>query len=57
MHCFFIKRGVVGWIIFVVIVVVERLGFERTQKWFVIDIRYLKMRKAECWSENDIIRE
>ena len=30
---------------------------ERGGKWFVIDIMYLKIRKAECWSENDSIGE
>ena len=51
------ERGAVGRIIFVVILPLDSLGLERTRKWFVIDIMYLKMRKAECWSENDEIGE
>ena len=47
----------VGWIIFVVFLLVDSLGLERTQKWFAIDIMYLKMHKAECWRENNGIGE
>ena len=50
------ERGAVGRIIFVFLLV-NSLGLERTQKWFAIDIMYLKMRNAECWSENDKIGE
>ena len=52
---FLIERGGFGWNIFVVFLLVDSLGLERTWKWFVIDIMYLKMCKAECWSENDSI--
>ena len=51
------ERDAVGRIIFVVFSLVDSLGLERTRKWFVIDIMYPKMRKAECWSENDSIGE
>ena len=51
------ERGAVGRIIFVEFLLVHSLGLERTRKWFVIDIMYLKMRKTECWSENDRIGE
>ena len=54
---FLMERGAVGGIIFVVFLLVESLGLKRTRKWFVIDIMYLKMRKTECWSENDRIGE
>ena len=54
---FLTERGAVGRIIFVVFLLVESLGLKRTRKWFVIDIMYLKMRKTECWSENDRIGE
>ena len=54
---FLIERGAVGGIIFVVFLLVDSLGLERTRKWFVIDIINLKMRKTECWSENDRIGE
>ena len=47
------ERGAVGRISFVVFLLVDSLGLERTRKWFVTDIRYLKTRKAEYWSEND----
>ena len=42
------ERGAVGRIIFVVFLLVDSLGLERTRKWFAIDIMYLKMRKEEC---------
>ena len=51
------KRGAVGRIIFVEFLLVDSLGLERTRKWFVFDIMYLKIRKTECWSENDRIGE
>ena len=51
------ERGAVARIIFVVFLLVDSLGLERTRKWFVTDIRYLKMRKAEYWSKNDSIGE
>ena len=51
------EQGAVGRIVFVIFLLVESQGLERTPKWFVIDIMYLKMRKAECWSENDRIGE
>ena len=51
------ERGVVGRIIFVLFLLVDSLGLERTRKWFVTDIRYLKMRKAEYRSKNDSIGE
>ena len=51
------KRVGVGEIVFVEFLLVDSLGLQRTWKWFVIDIMYLKMRKAECWSENDRIGE
>ena len=54
---FLMERGAVGRIIFVVFLLVGSLRLERTRKWFGIDIMYLKMRKAECWSENDRIGE
>ena len=54
---FLMERGAVGQIIFVVFLLVDSLGLERTRKWFVINIMYPKMRKAECWSENDSIGE
>ena len=40
-----------------IILLVDNLGLDQTRKWFVIDIMYLKMRKVECWSENDHIDE
>ena len=57
MSSFLMERGAVGRIIFVVFLLVDSLGLERTRKWFVADIRYLKMRKAEYWSKNDSIGE
>ena len=51
------ERGAVGRIIFVVFLLVNSLGLERTRKWFVTDTRYSKMRKAEYWSKNDSIGE
>ena len=54
---FLMERDALGRIIFVVFLLVDSLGLERTRKWFVIDITYLKMRKAKCWSENDGIGE
>ena len=51
------ERGAIGRISFVVFLLVDSLGLERTRKWFVTDIRYLKTRKAEYWSENDSIGE
>ena len=45
------ERDAVGRINFVVFLLVDSLGLERPRKWFAIDIMYLKMRKAECWSE------
>ena len=51
------ERGAVGQIIFVVFLLVDSLGLKRTRKWFVIDYMYLKLRKTECWSENDRIGE
>ena len=45
---FLMERGKIGWISFVVFLLVDSLGLERTRKWFAIDIMYLKMRKAEC---------
>ena len=50
---FLMERGAVGRIIFVVFLLVDSLGLERARKWFVIDTMHLKMRNAECWSEND----
>ena len=49
------ERGAVGWID----LLVDSLGpgTLTNLKWFVIDIMYLKMRKAECWSENDSFGE
>ena len=52
---FLMERGAVGRIIFVVFLLVDSLGLERIRKWFVTDIWYLKMRKAEYWSKNDSI--
>ena len=52
---FLMERGGLGWNIFVVFLLVDNLGLERTQKWFVNDMMYRKMRKAESWSENDSI--
>ena len=52
---FLMEREAVGRIIFVLFLLVDSLGLERTRKWFVIDIMYLKMRKTECWSGNDRI--
>ena len=46
---FLMERGAVGRIVFAVFLLVDSLGLERTRKWFVIDIMYLKMRKTECW--------
>ena len=57
MSSFLMERGAIGRIIFVVFLLVDSLGLERTRKWFVADIRYLKMRKAEYWSKNDSIGE
>ena len=58
MHCFLImERGKVGWNIFVVFLLVDSLELQRTRKWFAIDIMYLKLRKAGCWSENNGIAE
>ena len=54
---FLMERGAVGRIIFVVFWLLDSLGLERTRKWFVTDIMYLKMRNAEYWSENDSIGE
>ena len=51
------ERDAVGRIIFVVFLLVDSLGLERSRKWFVTDIRYLKMRKVEYWSKNDSIGE
>ena len=56
------ERGAVGRIIFVLFLLVDSLGLERTRKWFVTDInvtdiRYLKMRKAEYRSKNNSIGE
>ena len=45
---FLMERDAVGWIIFVAFLLVDSLGLERTRKWCVIDIMYLKMRKTEC---------
>ena len=42
---FFMERGELGQNIFVVFLLVDSLGLERTRKWFVIDIMYRKMRK------------
>ena len=52
---FLMERGGLGWNIFVVFLLVDSLEFERTRKWFVIDMMYRKMHKAESWSENDSI--
>ena len=52
---FLMARGGLGWIIFVVFLLVDSLGLQRTRKWFVVDTMYLKMRKAECWSQNNSI--
>ena len=49
------ERGGLGWNIFVVFLLVDNLGLERTQKWFVNDMMYRKMRKAESWSEKNSI--
>ena len=46
---FLMERDAVGRIVFAVFLLVDSLGLERTRKWFVIDIMYLKMRKTECW--------
>ena len=54
---FLMEQGAVGSIIFIACLLVDSLGLEQTRKWFVIDIMYLKMRKVECWSENDHIDE
>ena len=40
------ERGAVGRNIVVVFLLVDILELEQTQKWFVIDILYLKMHKA-----------
>ena len=50
-------QDAVGRNIFVVFLLVNSLGLERTRKLFVTDIRYLKMRKAEYGSKNDSIGE
>ena len=52
---FLMERGGLGWNIFVVFLLVDNLGLERTQKWFVNDMMYQKMRKAESWSEKNSI--
>ena len=52
---FLMERGGLGWNIFVVFLLVDSLVLERTRNWFVIDMMYRKMRKAESWSENDSI--
>ena len=52
---FLMERGGLGWNIFVVFLLVDNLGLERTQKWFVNDMMYRKMRKAESWSEKNSI--
>ena len=54
---FLMDRGAVGRIIFFELLLVDSLELERTRKWFVIDVMYLKMRKTECCSENDRIGE
>ena len=54
---FLMEWGAVGWIVFDVFLLVDSLGLERTRKWFVVDIMYMKMHKAEWWSENDRIDE
>ena len=45
---FLMERDAVGRIIFVAFLLVDSLGLERTRKWCVVDIMYLKMRKTEC---------
>ena len=52
---FLMERGGLGWNIFVVFLLVDNLGLERTRKWFVIDMMYRKMREAESWSEKNSI--
>ena len=52
---FLMEQGGLGWNIFVVFLLVDNLGLERTQKWFVNDMMYRKMRKAESWSEKNSI--
>ena len=52
---FLMERGGLGWNIFVVFLLMDNLGLERTQKWFVNDMMYRKMRKAESWSEKNSI--
>ena len=52
---FFMERGGLVWNIFVVFLLVDNLGLERTRKWFVNDMMYRKMRKAESWSEKNSI--
>ena len=51
---FLMEQGALGRIMFVLFLLIS-LGLKQTRKWFVIDAMYLKMRKAECWSENDSI--
>ena len=49
MHCFLWSDvRLVG-----LFLLVDSLGFERTRKWFVIDIMHLKMSKAKYWSQID----
>ena len=43
------------FLMFVVFLLVDNLGLERTRKWFVNDMMYRKMRKAESWSEKNSI--
>ena len=52
---FLMERGGLDWNIFVVFLLVDNLGLERTRKWFVNDMMYRKMRKAESWSEKNSI--
>ena len=52
---FLMERGGLGWNIFVVFLLVDNLGLEQTRKWFVNDMMYRKMRKAESWSEKNSI--
>ena len=49
------ERGGLGLKYFVVFLLVDNLGLERTRKWFVNDMMYRKMRKAESWSEKNSI--
>ena len=39
---FLMEQGAVGRVIFAVFLLVDSLGLERTRKWFVTDIMYLK---------------